>query len=176
MPTSLEKIKNGIEENDIEGSHQTEIPKTDSQNTTGGSNCNGFETYGKSGENINRDLDRMLTNLGIQISAAEAATTESVGQSQSKSAVSSLMTQSVYVTPTNSVSSIQNSSNNTFSAKTLIVQSSYDRRVLSGSNLSSPCNSQLPNKIDPDTKYTPIRDILLQKIDQNLIKIAVWAF
>ena len=156
MPTSLEKIKNGIEDNDIEGGHRTEIPTTDSQNTTDGSNCNGFESYAKSGENINRDLDRMLTNLGIQISAAEAATTESVGQSQSKSAVSSLMTQSVYVTPSNSVSSIQNSSKNMFSAKTLIVPSSYDRRVLSGNNLLSPCNSQLPNKIDPNTKYTPI--------------------
>ena len=170
MPTALDKIKSGIEDKDVENGHQTEIPTRDSEHTTVGSNYNGLETYGKNGENINRDLDRMLTNLGIQISAAEAATTESVSQSQSKSAVPSLMTQSVYVTPTNSVSSIQNSSNNTFSAKTLIVQSSYDRRVLSGSNLSSPCNSQLPNKIDPDTKYTPISPTVRPNFPSKNIK------
>ena len=60
------------------------------------------------GETVNHDLDQMLTNLGIQISAAEAATSESICYSSSSKVVPSLMTQSVFVTSDNQSTSTEN--------------------------------------------------------------------
>ena len=112
-------------------------------------------------DNINNDLDRMLTNLGIQISAAEAATTESASYSPSSQVVPSLMTQSVFVTSANRSSSMENSSTNIFPAKTLVAPKPCERRVFSRSNLTSSYSSEksMLSKLANETNHKNIYNL-----------------
>ena len=95
----------------------------------------------QNGDSVNKDLDQMLTNLGIQISAAEAATTVTASYSDS-GAAPSLMTQSVFVAPTHQSSSMLANSNNdnTLTTDTSIT-TNCDRRLVIRSNLASSRNS-----------------------------------
>ena len=131
------------------------------------------------GDSINHDLDLMLTNLGIQISAAEAATTDSASYSQSTQASRSLMTQSVFVTSSNLCSSsVESSSINMISNKLSIAPTNCDRRVLTRCNLSPSCSSdrsllsRTPNETDQkqllNTSTTPVR------IDNSNSSLAIY--
>jgi hypothetical protein len=129
------------------------------------------------GDSINHDLDLMLTNLGIQISAAEAATTDSASYSQSTQASHSLMTQSVFVTSSNLCSSsVECSSSNMLSNKLSIAPTNCDRRLLTRSNLSPSCSSdrvllsRTPNDTDQNQllniSTTPVR---IDNINSGLV-------
>ena len=114
------------------------------------------------GENVNHDLDQMLTNLGIQISAAEAATSESICYtSSSKMVPSSLMTQSVFVTSNHKNPSVDNITGYDSSSNMVNPQTICDHRTRRRSELPSSYSSdrslfsQTKKEEEPNKQLTP---------------------
>ena len=94
------------------------------------------------GEKVNEDLDQMLTNLGIQISAAEAATSDSICHLSSSKAPSSLMTQSVFVSSNNKRTTVENDSSYKSSTDSITQKTSHNHRSLRGCDSSLSYSSE----------------------------------
>ena len=84
----------------------------------------------------------MLTNLGIQISAAEAATSDSICHLSSSKAPSSLMTQSVFVSSNNKRTTVENDSSYKSSTDSITQKTSHNHRSLRGCDSSLSYSSE----------------------------------
>ena len=100
-PEAKLKTNSGIIQNDVAQNLKNNDNRKMSKSTSKESINENIRSSNHIGEKVNEDLDQMLTNLGIQISAAEAATSDSICHLSSSKAASSLMTQSVFVSSNN---------------------------------------------------------------------------